>query len=666
MMLSRHQNTLRLYICWALILCTSGEVVEPLVDAATPLLSLSEAETRLPCRYDGDSKVVQVSWSRITSSGEEQHIIMYHFTEGLKEFTDFVNKMRFDSLEPTKDATLLILSTAESDDATYICKTTTFPSGNTDTRIKLTVWSRPISNIEPVQLIEGQTFRAAATCRSVGWPQPRLTWSTDVAGQGQNRSVDARTVSSVFSLHPLRSLDGRQLDCLVWHPTFTQPQRIANRIVVLYPPDVSIDHKAKGSEWYAGLEDAQLKCVSRGNPKPHNITWSRVGAALPEGAETTPDGFLKIGRPLEQSDAGVYQCIASNTVGSSRAEVEITVSDSQTGPPAEANTLLMIIIGAVAGALVLILLIVVISVNRYHRRKNKKLTKELDERKEEISTLSRQASFRRMNSVSTDRYQMDELMPLRVEGTLRNSLSSLERPRSRDSRSTLGGLDALGRPVIYNTSRRGRESRTSRDLEREREEQRNRVESYVRNSTVNMFHPPLHPSPIVMDQTAEIVKPVNGIATMPTVVAVETGGGRSRSVGSLHRSPIAPPLMSAYPPLTDEDEEDEDEEEEEEEMRRLDHQREQEFLHVVRTNGDTHTLSPHTHPHGDTHTLPPHTHPHGTLESHGSETSSQLSEALSSPYERGSVGTGSMRNKTRPNGSTLPPPMPLLHKAQIV
>ena len=57
--------------------------------------------------------------------------------------------------------------------------------------------------------------------------------------------------------------------------------------------------------------------------------------------------------------------------------------------------------------------------------------------------------------------------------------------RIRDSRSTLvggGGLDYLGRPVLNNSSRRGRENRA---MDRE-EENRLRVESYVRNSTMSL------------------------------------------------------------------------------------------------------------------------------------------------------------------------------------
>ncbi|XP_031441063.1 nectin-4 [Clupea harengus] len=625
MMLSS-RITLRLCVYGTLMVCVLGESLLPLI-SAVPQRTLAEAETRLPCRYSGEDKVVQVGWSRVRANGDIEQIIIYDFTEGVKEFTEFVNKMRFETLKPVKDLTLLILSTEESDEATYSCRITTFPSGTTESKIQLTVWTRPISILEPVVLVEGQSYRQAASCRSVGRPQPRVTWDTDLAGHPQNRSVDARTVSGQFSLHPLRNLNGRQLDCLVWHPTFDTPFRISNRLVVHYPPDVSIG-RLKG-DWYVGLEDAELNCVSGGNPKPNNFTWSRKGGSLPEGVELTPEGTLKFGRALSQSDDGIYQCTASNSVGSGRAEMEIKVAGS-VQKEASVDTFLIIIIGCVAVALVIILVIVVITVNQYHKRKNKRLAMELHERREEISTLSRQASFRRMNSVSTDRYPMDEIMPLRVEGTLRNSLSSLDRPRSRDSRSTMGGaVDTLGRPVIYNTSRRGRDSRMSRDLEREREREdnRHRVESYVRNSSASLFHPPLHPSPTVMDQTAEIVKPVNGSA-IPTLE------GRLRSaVSTLGRNQAGSTLISMYPPLTDEEEE-----EEEERVRCLGlEEDESDFLQVTNTNG---------------------------LENHGSETnSSQMSETLSSPYEQ---SNGSLRIKTRPNGSLLPPPMPLLQKAHVV
>lgn len=90
----------------------------------------------------------------------------------------------------------------------------------------------PISSVEPVVLVEGQSFRVAASCRAVGRPAPRLSWDTDLPGQSQNHTTKGGSVSSHYSLHPLRGMNGKRLDCLVWHPAFKEPRRISNHLEV--------------------------------------------------------------------------------------------------------------------------------------------------------------------------------------------------------------------------------------------------------------------------------------------------------------------------------------------------------------------------------------------------------------------------------------------------
>lgn len=90
----------------------------------------------------------------------------------------------------------------------------------------------PISSLEPEILVEGQSYRMVAACRAVGRPLPRLSWDTDLPGQSQNRTNEGGSVSSYYFLHPLRSMNGKKLDCLVWHPGLEGPRRISNRLVV--------------------------------------------------------------------------------------------------------------------------------------------------------------------------------------------------------------------------------------------------------------------------------------------------------------------------------------------------------------------------------------------------------------------------------------------------
>lgn len=583
-----------------------------------PILSLAEEETILPCHYlPTDATLVQVTWYKEKLDGDKEQIITAHHTNGQTAFGQWSRRVRFKSSDPTVDSSLVIMSTEVSDEGKYLCHISTFPSGNFDLEMSLTVWTVPIYSLDPVILVEGQSYRQAASCRSVARPPPRLSWDTDLNGQSINRTSDNGVVSSHYSLHPLRGMNGKKLDCLVWHPTLRGPRRIPNTLVVHFPPHAEVTGYNK--DWIVGMENAALRCVSGGNPKPQSFTWIRMGEELPEGVIPHPNGTLAFGRPLSSSDSGTYQCVAKNDVGVGKAEVDISVKD---GPEKQTmiENMLMIIVGAVAGGLLILMLIVVICVTCHHKRKNKNLEKELTEKKEEISTLSRQASFRRMNSISTDtRGATEENIPLRVEGTIRTSLSSLgEQAHCRDSRSTISGgrggggaFDYLGRPVLHNNSRRGRERLLDRD-----EENRLRVETYVRNSTISLqetrFHPPLTPSPFPMVQSTEIVRQLNGSAIIPT-----DGGSRPGSVAKNHQHP---PTSSSYPAVTD----DEDE-------------------------VDEGLGGPASQEHPD---------------DQDSETnSSQVSEAHSARYQH---TNGTIRPKPRPSPAVVSPHASLIHKAQIV
>uniref|UniRef100_A0A9J8D3P2 Nectin cell adhesion molecule 4a n=1 Tax=Cyprinus carpio carpio TaxID=630221 RepID=A0A9J8D3P2_CYPCA len=623
------------YILAALIIlnsaaCVSGELekfLEP-SESPWPLQSVAEEETRLPCRFNVSNsaiKVVQVTWIRENSNGGEEQLITAHFSEGQTENPAYSGHVRFATSDPITDSALIIMGTRSADEGKYICKVATFPTGNFETEILVTVWTKPITSLQPFILIEGQSFRPAAICRSVAKPMAGLSWDTELAGQSQNRSLDGEVASIQFSLHPLRNMNGQKLDCLVWHPTKKGPERISNNLIVHYPPNALIS--GYEDDWYAEMQGAALHCSGQGNPEPQQFNWIRKGEALPEGV-TVDGGTLLFSRPLSLTDQGVYVCTTTNLVGSGKAEILINISES---PPSNApvNYMLIIIIAGVAAVLVITLIIVIISVNRYYKRKNHQLAIELDAKKEEISTLSRQASFRRVNSGSTDNRYSDDNNPLRVEGTIRTSLSSLDRPRSRDSRSTLGGLDSLGRPAIYNTSRRGREKLMDRN---DRESTRMMMESYELDSNMSQethLLPPLHPSSYSMEQAIEIVRSRNGSAILPAEGRPQSGGS-NRGGSRGHNSP----LISTYPTLTDEEEEGS----------------------VSPTDSGVHRGL---------------MEPDG-FENGGSETaSSQISEALSSHFER---TNGTLRPKSKPNNILLPAHTslflqahsPTIHRAQIV
>ncbi|XP_043115917.1 nectin-4 [Puntigrus tetrazona] len=489
-----------------LMVCVRSEFLEPSPSLA--LRSFSGTQTRLPCRFrvEAEEKVVQVTWSRQKPGGEREQIIVGHFTEGPTVSPDFVSRVEFESSDPTADSTLLLLDTRKADQAAYTCHVSIFPSGSFERQIRLTVWILPISSLESVVLEEGQSFRPAALCRAVGHPPPRLSWDTDLPGQSQNRTGEDGVVISQFSLHPLRSMNGRRLDCLVWHPALDAPHRISNQLAVHFPPDAVI---SDSGSWRLGHSGSELRCVVKGSPLPQNITWSRKDGPLPAGVLVEVDRLVFV-RALNVTDEGVYICQASNGVGIAKAEFKVEIGNRRlevTDTPQDSETLLIFIGASVAGVLVVVIAIAIVFVNCHLRRKNRKLKRALSARTEEMISLSRQVSMRRLNSINGDPRTAEESSLVQMDSVTKGSVLSVE------DRSTLsdvkgrrgdGEYDSLGRPAIYMPYRPERSSKKIRDIEEERNERRRRVESYVKSSNMSLDSGLSPPPSVSSGPTADV------------------------------------------------------------------------------------------------------------------------------------------------------------------
>ena len=67
----------------------------------------------------------------------------------------------------------------------------------------------------------------------------------------------------------------------------------------------------------------QVVCQAEGFPPPL-INWRRVGMPLPAGRTEVNQGTLTI-KNLTAADSGLYECIATNTMGTKRARTNVTV-----------------------------------------------------------------------------------------------------------------------------------------------------------------------------------------------------------------------------------------------------------------------------------------------------------------------------------------------------
>lgn len=71
--------------------------------------------------------------------------------------------------------------------------------------------------------------------------------------------------------------------------------------------------------------DVELRCRATGEPVP-TIEWLRAGQPLQAGRrlQALPDGSLWLER-VEAGDAGVYECVAHNLLGSATAKALLAV-----------------------------------------------------------------------------------------------------------------------------------------------------------------------------------------------------------------------------------------------------------------------------------------------------------------------------------------------------
>jgi len=76
-----------------------------------------------------------------------------------------------------------------------------------------------------------------------------------------------------------------------------------------------------------------LECESTGSPKPH-ISWSKDSVLIREGDEQSririkDHGSFLIIKDVRLEDAGRYECLLSNAVGTARDFLSLTVIPSE-------------------------------------------------------------------------------------------------------------------------------------------------------------------------------------------------------------------------------------------------------------------------------------------------------------------------------------------------
>ncbi|XP_060643758.2 nectin-1 isoform X2 [Anolis sagrei] len=309
-------------------------------------------------------KITQVTWQKATN-GSKQNVAIYNPNMGVSVLQPYKERVTFRD-PSTKDGTIQLARLELEDEGVYICEFATFPTGNRENQLNLTVLAKPINRMErttrPLIARSGMTEKiVVATCTSSnGKPPSTVTWDTKLKGEAEFQEIRNNngtiTVISRYRLLPSREAHRQQLMCVVNY----QLDRFTDSMTlnVLYEPEVRID--GFDGNWYLNRKDVKLTCISDANPPATQYQWKllpqtkvgmdRMNGSLPDNVEVQNSTLFFKG-PVTFNLAGTYVCEASNTIGTRSGLVEVNVTEKPL-PRAGAGGLLGILGMVIAAVLI--------------------------------------------------------------------------------------------------------------------------------------------------------------------------------------------------------------------------------------------------------------------------------------------------------------------------
>ncbi|XP_066535052.1 cell adhesion molecule 2b isoform X2 [Hoplias malabaricus] len=275
-----------------------------------------------------------------------------------------------------KELTISINEVTLSDEGQYTCSLFTMPVKTS--KAFLTVLGVPekpeiIGFSRPA--VEGEDV--TLTCITSGSkPAAEIRWfrnDKEVQGVKEvNATGRSFTVRSTVHLRVDRNDDGAAYTCSVEHIALNStPHQVTEVLEVHYAPQVEILHSLivpQEGQYF------KLECVSKGNPLPEPVLWTKDGGELPDIERMIVEGPELIITTLNKTDNGTYRCEASNHLGTNSDEYVLFVYDpnalTQHGPDHA-------LIGGVVAVVVFITLCFIIVLGRYlARHKGTYLTNE--------------------------------------------------------------------------------------------------------------------------------------------------------------------------------------------------------------------------------------------------------------------------------------------------
>ncbi|XP_023656230.1 nectin 1b-like isoform X1 [Paramormyrops kingsleyae] len=367
--------TLWIYLMAVYLSGSNGQMVQ--MDAIKSGYVGSQVE--LHCLFINNNpavKISQVTWQKFLN-GTKQNVAIANPTMGVSVLNPFKERVSFklpavqEKIPSLEDTTIVFSNLQLSDEAAYICEYTTFPAGNRENMVNLTVFARPmIQMIQTALTIVAQPSSpkvSVATCLAAnGKPPGVVTWETTLKGEPRTEEIPHSngtvTVRSDYLVIPSREMHKQKLTCVVTYNNDTTIDTIM--LNVQYKPEVKI--VGFDGNWYLNRPDKLgLTCKTEANPPVTHFEWKLLNGSMPAGVEIL-NNTLSLKGPVTYDLAGTYVCHATNSIGTSSGQVEVNVTELPYIPndrvSQERHNSGLIIGGAAGGIVVLLVALIILFV----------------------------------------------------------------------------------------------------------------------------------------------------------------------------------------------------------------------------------------------------------------------------------------------------------------
>ncbi|TKS82990.1 Nectin-1 Herpes virus entry mediator C [Collichthys lucidus] len=280
-----------------------------------------DSKVDLRCRFINSSppvKISQVTWQKLVN-GTKQNVAIANPSLGVSVAQPYRDRVIFKN---AATPTITFSSLRLSDEATYICEYTTFPAGNRENTVNLTVYVRPTTQMSlstPTLVARSTNLKTpVATCVSANGKPP-----------GTIRETHKETLTCVTTFNEEVFTDSVTLD-------------------IQYEPDVSVN--GFDGNWYLNRENVQLSCQADANPAVSLYQWRLINGSIPSNAEIR-DNVLTFKGPVTYDVQGTYVCDATNSIGTRSGSVEVSIIEKPLPQIATGDIISVIALLLAAGVL---------------------------------------------------------------------------------------------------------------------------------------------------------------------------------------------------------------------------------------------------------------------------------------------------------------------------